>query len=120
VPREDIDALLVHVELDAVDGPRLLDSQELTVEVGVAHAPTVALSRDRSAVTLASTETHPFPGCARAGLSGFRRCRVTALLSTVCSVPNESPMQRRGLATLRLGGVSVPVPARPQLRATLV
>jgi hypothetical protein len=61
VLREDVDALLLHVELDAVDGPRLLKSKQLTVEVGVTHTPTVALSRDRSAFTRPRRRPTRFP-----------------------------------------------------------
>lgn len=49
--REDVDALLLHVELNAVNGPWLLQPEQLAIQVSVTHPSTVALSRHGRAAT---------------------------------------------------------------------
>ena len=53
--------LLLHVELDAVDGPWLLEAQQLPVQIGVTHAPSVALSRAASCTSRPPRRPTRFP-----------------------------------------------------------
>src|SRR5712691_11530028 len=54
----DVHALLVHVELDAVDGPRFLEAQEMPVQVGVTHAPMI-----RAAIGVVMLRARRLQGC---------------------------------------------------------